>query len=58
MQSDETPIQISCFITGSKEMNITYHILFFEKNEAIIQAVLKSRLRTSFGGPDESEASE
>ena len=25
--------------------------------EAIIQAVLKRRLRTSFGGPDESEAS-
>ena len=55
IKCDETLTHISRFITGNKEMVITYHKRFYDKDEAVVQAVKKRRSRTSWGGPDESE---
>ena len=56
-KDDPTTLQKLNNVRSTMVDKITYHKLFFEKNEAIIQAVLKRRLRTYFGGLDESEAS-
>ena len=54
-ESDEALTQVSRFITGNENMVITYHQRFYDKHEPTIQANLKRRLRTSFGGINESE---
>ena len=54
-ESDEALTQVSRFITGNENMVITYHQRFYDKHKPTIQAVLKRRLRTSFGGIDESD---
>jgi hypothetical protein len=56
-ESDETLTRVSCFITGDKNMNITFHQRFYENNIETVKAVLKRRSRTYFGGPDQSELS-
>jgi hypothetical protein len=56
-ESDETLTRVSRFITGDKNMNITFHQRFYENNIETVKAVLKRRSRTYFGGPDQSELS-